>query len=45
MEMKTEDDSDELETNELPTDEEIGIENVVNNLDSFVNEVEGDTLN
>ena len=45
MEMKTENGSDEFETSEMPTDEEIGIENVVNNLDSFVNEVEGDTLN
>ena len=38
MEMKTENGSDELETSELPTDEEIGMENIVNNLDSFVNE-------
>ena len=39
--MKTENDSDDLETSELPTDEEIGIENEVNNLDSFANEGRG----
>ena len=38
MELKTENGSDETKTTEILTDEEIGIENVVNDLDNFVND-------
>ena len=38
MELKTENGSDETKTTEILTDEETGIENVVNDLDNFVND-------